>query len=352
MIYTFLIAAFQVPATSKKFVELLEAAFKVRLPEKKLIAFHGDKREESDKMLLQHAISNPDDALIADCLAFTPTIGPGVSIEKKNSYDVVIGVAINSDCHPDAQVLMQQVQRARDAGDIQIYYGAIPSRRVIAYPSTKEEVFRMLENSDQQLADMMQGVSTDHLDMLRGASGERPIYDRTSATCNLYANNLLGRLQSRQYYVQQVTEDLQRQGVSVVNQLSMRKEKMAAMPVLGAVEEVVKETIDQWRKRHLITWNQFEEIQGMLNSPSGGVAKHDVLRYEIFCKAVFGYGIQYDNVDREFVEKYVRGKQAESLMMKFENYERLVPTRIILFALLSEGICSRRSLDACPLRCI
>jgi hypothetical protein len=244
VICTFLIVAFQVPATSKKFVELLEAAFKVRLPEKKLITFHGDKREESDKMLLQHAISNPDDALIADCLAFTPTIGPGVSIEKKNSYDLVIGVAINSDCQPNAQVLMQQVQRARDAGDILIYYGAIPSHRVIAYPSTKEEVFRMLEDSDQQLADMMQGISMDHLDMLRGAPGERAIYDRNSLTCNLYANNLSGRLQSRRYYIQLVTEDLQRQGVSVVNQLSMQTEEEAAMPVPGAAQEVVDETID------------------------------------------------------------------------------------------------------------
>jgi hypothetical protein len=58
-------------------------------------------------MLLQHAISNPDESFIADCLAFTPTIGPGVSIEKKGSYDFVIGVAVNSDNHPDAQVLMQ-----------------------------------------------------------------------------------------------------------------------------------------------------------------------------------------------------------------------------------------------------
>ncbi|GAQ92716.1 hypothetical protein KFL_011070010 [Klebsormidium nitens] len=41
------------------------------------------------------------------------------------------------------KVLMQQIQRARDAGDIQIFYGKIPSRRIIAYPSTKEEVFRM-----------------------------------------------------------------------------------------------------------------------------------------------------------------------------------------------------------------
>jgi hypothetical protein len=60
----------------------------------------------------------------------------------------------------------------------------------------------------------------------------------------------------------------------------------------------------------------------MLNSLSEGVTKQDVLRYEIFCKAVFGYGIQYNNVDREFVEKYVKGKQAKSLMMKYENYER------------------------------
>jgi hypothetical protein len=141
--------------------------------------------------------SNPDDALIADCLAFTPTIGPGVSIVKKNSYDLVIGVAINSNCHPDAQVLMQQVQRARDAGEILIYYGAIPSRRVIAYPSTKKEVFRMLEDSNQQPANMMQGISMDHLDILRGAPGERAIYNCNSATCNLYANNLLGWLQSR-----------------------------------------------------------------------------------------------------------------------------------------------------------
>jgi hypothetical protein len=88
----------------------------------------------------------------------------------------------------------------------------------------------------------------------------------------------------------------------------MQTEGEAAMSVLGAAQEVVDETIGQWRKRHLLTWNQFEKIQGMLNSPSKGVTKQDVLRYEILCKAVLGYGIQYNNVDRKFVEEYVQGK--------------------------------------------
>jgi hypothetical protein len=313
----------QVPATSKTFVELLETAFEARFPEKKLIAFHGDKREESDKMLLQHAISNPDESLIADCLAFTPTIGPGVSIEKKGSYDLVVGVAVNSDNHPDAQVLMQQIQRARDAGDIQIFYGELPSRRRVPHPDTKEEVFRMLESSDRELADLMQGVSVDHLDMLRGAPGERAIYDRSSATCNLYANNVLGRLQSRRYYVYLLTEDLRRQGVTVVNQLSMRLDEGGAGVVLGTTEEP-DETVEQWREQHFISWELYEKIRGMLSSPSGGVTSQDVLRYEIFSAAVYGYRIEYCNVDREFVEVYVRGKHANGLMTKFGNYERLV----------------------------
>ncbi|GAQ90074.1 hypothetical protein KFL_005960040 [Klebsormidium nitens] len=313
-----------IPATSKTFVELLEVEFKARLPGKNLIAFHGAKREGADKRLLQHAISNPNDALIADCLAFTPTIGPGVSIEKKGSYDLVIGVAVNSDNHPDAQVLMQQIQRARDAGDIRIYYGEIQSRRKVAYPTTKEEVFQMLENSDLQLADLMQGVSVDHLDMLRAAPGERAIYDRSSATCNLYANNLLGRLQSRQYYIHLLTEDLRRQGVTVVNQLNVRTWGGDAEVELVAKEELVDETIEQWRERHLVSWEQFERIRGMMSSPSGGVSRQDVLRYEIFDAAVFCYGIQYEKVDPEFVAEFVQGKHAKDLMTKFKSYERFV----------------------------
>lgn len=132
----------QAPSTSKTFVELLETAFTARFPEKKLIAFHGDKREAADKALLQYAVSNPDEALIADCLAFTPTIGPGVSIEKRMSYDVVVAVAVNSDSNPDVQVLMQQIQRARDAGDIQVFYGEIqPVARSPNVPAPRRRCF-------------------------------------------------------------------------------------------------------------------------------------------------------------------------------------------------------------------
>jgi hypothetical protein len=77
----------------------LENAFDVRLLGKKLTAFHGAKREESDKLLLLHAISHSNEALIAHCLTFTPTIGPGVSIEKKGSYNFVIGMAVNFESH-------------------------------------------------------------------------------------------------------------------------------------------------------------------------------------------------------------------------------------------------------------
>jgi hypothetical protein len=317
----------QAPSTSKTFVELLETAFTARFLQKKLIAFHGDKREAADKALLQYAVSNPDKALSADCLTFTPTIGPGVSIEKRMSYDVVFAVAVNSDGNPDVQVLMQQqIQRARDAGDIQVFYGEIRTRgKITRRPSTKEEVFRLLEDDDQQLADVMHGVSTDHLDMLRGAPGERAIYDRSSVTCNLYANNVLGHLQSRKCYVDLSTEDLRRQGVTVVNQLSQRSQVGTAVGLkLSLAATSSDKTLDKWRDRHLISWERFEEIRGMLGSSSGGVTSQDVLNYEIFEAAVYCYAIDYRKVDPQFVDEYVRGKHAKNLMANFQNYERLV----------------------------
>jgi hypothetical protein len=316
----------QAPSTSKTFVELLEIAFTARSLEKKLIAFHGDKREAVDKDLLQYAVSNPDEALIANCLTFTPTIGPRVSIQKRMSYDVVFAVAVNSDRDPDVQLLMQQIQRARDAGDIQVFYGEIPTRgKIIQRPSTKEEVFQMLEDNDQRLADVMHGVSTDHLDMLRGAPVERAIYDRSSVTCNLYANNVLGHLQSRQCYVDLLTEDLRRHRVTMVNQLSQQlRVGTAVRPELSLAATSSEETLDQWRKRHLVSWERFEEIRGMLSSSSGGFTSQNVLKYEIFEAAVFCYAIDYRKVDPKFVDEYVREKHAKNLMANFQNYERLV----------------------------
>lgn len=186
-------------------------------------------------------------------------------------------------------------------------------------------MFRILEDNDQRLADVMHGVSTDHLDMLRGAPGERAIYDRSLVTCNLYANNVLGRLQSRECYVDLLTEDLQRQGVTVVNQLSQRSRVGTAVgPELSLAATISDETVDQWRDRHLVSWERFEEIRGMLSSSSGGVTSQDVLNYEIFEAAVFCYGIDYGKVDPQFVDEYVRGKHAKNLMANFQNYERLV----------------------------
>lgn len=233
---------------------------------------------------------------------------------------------MNSDRHADVQVFLQQLQRARDAGDIKIFYGEIPSNRRVANPSSKEEVFRMMEDDDRQLADLMQRESTDHLDMLRGGPGERAIYDRSSATCNLYANNVLGHLQSRRDYVHLLTEDLQRQGITFINRLNTMAGPGAGAreSVLCAAEERVDESEDQWRERHLVSFEDFEKIQQMLSSPLGGVSSQDVLRYEIFVAAVYRYGIQYNKVDRDFVEGYVQGQKAKSLMTKFENYERSV----------------------------
>ncbi|GAQ89318.1 hypothetical protein KFL_005100080, partial [Klebsormidium nitens] len=313
-----------VPATSKTFVELLEADFTRRFPDnsKTIIAFHGGKRGGKDKALLRDAIRHPDKALLADVLTFTPTIGPGVSIEKKQSYDLVIGVAVNSDNHPDAQVMMQQIHRARDAGDIRVFYGELKGSQKVVYPGDKEEVFRRLEADDECLADMMKEVgSTDHLDMIRGKSGERAIYDRNSPACNLYANNILGRAESRHRYPELLVEDMRRQGLAVSDFTGFKSvdHRPEAEDVQMEAEEEL--TVEEWRSKHLISYDTFEDIQRRL---SKDVSPVEVLNYNIWERAITEYGVMYANLDQDFAKTYVTGKQAESLRNKFLNYRRFV----------------------------
>jgi hypothetical protein len=110
-----------------------------------------------------------------------------------------------------------------------------------------------------------------------------------------------------------------------VNQYSQRSRvEIAVGPELSLAATSSNETLDHWRDRHIVSWERFEEIRGMLSSSSGGVTSQDVLNYEIFEAGVFCYAIDYRKVDPQFVDEYVRGKHAKNLMANFQNYERLV----------------------------
>jgi hypothetical protein len=154
-------------------------------------------------------MADPDQYLEADCVAFSLKLGPGVSKEKAYT-DETVAFALNSLDGPTVETMLQQHARFRTVTKSTIYYKQVVTP-IVDLPRTTEEVFLAIERNGRQLAKMLGDVSC--LKFL--AKGSRAVCDRSSASCILYANNILAKVESYLRYVPKLKADLEKQGYTV-----------------------------------------------------------------------------------------------------------------------------------------
>jgi hypothetical protein len=149
-------------------------------------------------------------------VAFSPKLGPGASKERPFAEETV-AFALNSLNGPTVETLLQQHARFRTVTNSTIYYKQVISP-VVDLPRTTEDVFLAIERNDKQLGRMLGDVAC--LNFLKGSRG---VCDRSSASCVLYANNILAKVESYLQYVPKLRADREKQGYVVTsNTLTLR----------------------------------------------------------------------------------------------------------------------------------
>jgi hypothetical protein len=255
--------------------------------------------------------------MVANCLGYSPTIGPGVSMEAKH-YHRGKGIALNwPNDGPDVFTFTQMLQRVRDGGDIDIYYMETPPPKFV--PTTKEDVFRTIERQDAQLHALVK--ASEVLDFLQ-RRGERPVCDRASATCNVYANNVLARYQSMANYVDILKKDLEEQGLSVVDKLGAEAEDCEHTPPAAERASATPDpdaslSNEEWRKKFCISPEQNREILRKRKALEG-LSKLEEKQRELYYYANEVYQVEFEAVDHAFFEDYCN----EEKMHMYLNYRR------------------------------
>lgn len=314
----------QVASTSRSFIEQLETAFGAVFfgTEKAILTFHGGKTSTEDKERLRQAVADPDRYMVAHCLGYSPTIGPGVSKEAKH-YHRGVGIELNrSNDGPDVFTFTRMLQRVRDGGDIDIYY--MESRAPKFVPSTKEDhCFRAIERQDAQLHALVK--PSEVLDFLQ-RRGRRPICNRDSPTCNVYANNVLARYQSITDYVGILTKDLEKHGFLVVNELAAEMEDVDEQNGLeptctSAPNESQSE--DEWRKLYCISQAEYYELKRKRMNMEG-VSELEQKQLEIYHYANEVYKVDYKRINNTFFDTYCNDDSKRMYL----NYRRYVFFRL------------------------
>jgi hypothetical protein len=249
----------QAPSASLSYVkQLTEAAVSEFWTSKAVMAFHGAQKSPEDKKRLIQAVADPDVHMLANLMTHTSVIGPGVSVERP-WYDTVVALAYNSSFHPDVFAFIQMLFRLRIAGPMDIYLSADNQRdcQPVCLPSKKEDVFRAIEDKDEELRKML--GSTNHLDFLVRRRGKRAICNRESATCVLYANNVLARCDNIRHYLKTMTKDLQKQGLTVIEKGAPRAESGEAP--LQASDPDADLTAEEWREKYVVCVEQYSHLK-------------------------------------------------------------------------------------------
>jgi hypothetical protein len=259
----------QAPSASLRYVkQLTEATLSEFGPSKEVKAFHGAQKSPEDKKRLFQAVAEPDVHMLADLMTHTSVIGPGVSVERP-WYDTVVALANNSPFAPDVFGFIQMLFRLRIAGPMDIYLGAHsgPGCQPACLPATKEDVFRAIEDGDEELRKML--GSTDHLDFLVKRRGKRAICNRLSATCVLYANNVLARCDSLRHYLEIMTEDLQKQGLTVIMKEAPCTE--TDQPPPEASDPDADLTAKEWRAKYVVCADQYSNLKSLEETQDVGL---------------------------------------------------------------------------------
>jgi hypothetical protein len=293
----------QVASTSRTFIEQLERAFGAMFTgtDKTLLTFHGGKTSAEDKEQLRQAVADPDRYMVAHCMGYSPTIGPGVSQEAQH-YHRGVGIALNRpNDGPDVFTFTQMLQRVRDGGDIDIYYMENQAPKFV--PSTKEGVFRAIERQDAELHALVK--PSEVLDFLE-RPGKRPVCDRESATCIVYANNVLARYQSITNYVGILTKDLEQQGLRVVNRLAEPlddADEQGGPECSGDLDPDASLSDDQWREAYCISPTEYYKIKEKRRKREG-VSELEQKQVDIYHYANEVYKVNYKQINHTFLSTY------------------------------------------------
>lgn len=138
--------------------------------------------------------------------------------------------------------------RVRDSGNIEIFVHQARGAKEPFEPQTREDVFQAIERVDRRLRE---SFPSEELDFL--SAGGREVCNRSSAFCNLYANNVLDRMESRMNYANIMLADLQKQGVLEVKQAYVEFDPKSLLIGFLKEEEVdAKLTEAEWRAKYVI----------------------------------------------------------------------------------------------------
>eukprot|EP00243_Klebsormidium_subtile_P001998 TRINITY_DN1378_c0_g1_i4.p2 TRINITY_DN1378_c0_g1~~TRINITY_DN1378_c0_g1_i4.p2 ORF type:complete len:589 (+),score=152.78 TRINITY_DN1378_c0_g1_i4:749-2515(+) len=248
------------PSSSKTYVLKLEEAFKQRFPSDGPTAksgkfFYSKPTTKAAKDALELAVTDPDTHMTADLCSSSPVIGPGISRERPH-FDKLIGFAMNSfERGPTVETFLQQLFRDRTVTDFTIYVkeGAGPR----SLPSTVEDVFCAIEDEDRELAKLL--GSTEHLDFLLAPSGTRPVCDRNSPSCVLYANNILTVANSFRNFPELLRADLIKQGF-VVDEVYLGDEAPSVQVRRVGNDDDKDLADDVWRARYVVDNQEYRKL--------------------------------------------------------------------------------------------
>ncbi|GAQ85304.1 hypothetical protein KFL_002280190 [Klebsormidium nitens] len=307
------------PSTSKRFVKNLEHHFNIDNPpaesDRRGIFLHADKRSRDDEDFFQRAMAEPDTYLEADLVAFSPKLGPGVSKEKPHAEETV-PFALNNLTGPTVETLLQQHARFRTVTDSTIYCKQVISSAV-DLPRSTEAVFRAIERDDRQIVQMLGDASGFHF--LRGSQG---ICDRSSASCVLYANNILAKVESYLEYVPKLRADLENQGfVVTVEHIEPRGTPGRPPPEVPLGFDEGPELLNDkdWRAKYIISAEQYEIL---CERPDDLTSKEQLQEY-LYEMVTKEYRVDPGRVDHSFYIRFCADSdEAKGTKEAHANYLR------------------------------
>ncbi|GAQ92548.1 hypothetical protein KFL_010460010 [Klebsormidium nitens] len=319
MEYLFMARPDGCPSTSKRFVKELERHFNAEFPpsesDRRGIFLHADKRSKADEDFFQKAMAESDIYLEADCVAFSPKLGPGVSKERPYAEQTV-AFAFNRLDGPTVETLLQQHARFRTVTHSTIYYKQAMSTAV-DLPRSTEAVFRAIERDDKHIVEMLGDAAG--FQFLKGSQG---ICDRSSASCVLFANNILAKVESYLEYVPKLKADLEKQGYEVTVEHVEPTGGLGTPPPevpLGFDAEPEVLTDEEWRAKYIIS---SEEYEIMCERPEDLSSRQELQTF-LFEMVTKEYKVDPGRVDHNFYISYCSDeKDAKETREAHVNYLR------------------------------
>jgi hypothetical protein len=203
--------------------------------------------------------------------------------------------------------------RVRDSGDIEIFVHQARGAKKPFEPQTREDVFQAIERFDRRLGEIFPSKELDFL-----SAGGREVCNRSSAFCNLYANNVLDRTESNMSYADIMLADLLKQGVLEVKQAYVEFDpKSLLIRSLKEEEEDAKLTEAEWRAKYVINEATYWELQKRRQGGEG-ISELATMQLEIYYCAAGLYKVDMGRINKGFSDEYCNEQDKE----RFLNFKR------------------------------